>query len=65
VTVLVFGTWTGIEGPKIAANQPTPWIGVTERICVGAWLLWVLVLAVMLFREQRTEASLHLRVSAM
>lgn len=57
LTVVVFGTWTGIDGPKIAANLPTPWIGVKERICVGAWLLWVVVLAVVLLREQRARAG--------
>jgi hypothetical protein len=64
LTVLVFGAWTGLEGPKIAANQPTPWIGMTERISIGAWLLWVAVLAVVLLREQRAESSLHLQAPA-
>jgi cytochrome bd-type quinol oxidase subunit 2 len=56
LTVLAFGAWTGLEGPKLAANQPTPWIGMTERISIGAWLLWVVILAVVLLREERAEA---------
>lgn len=46
----VFGALTGLEGARIAANLPTPWIGVWERISIGAFLLWVVVLAVALLR---------------
>ncbi len=43
---------TGLDGPRIAANLPTPWIGVWERIFIGVFLLWVVVLAVVLLRAQ-------------
>jgi hypothetical protein len=46
----VFGVLTGIEAPRIAANLPTPWIGVLERIDIGVFLLWVTVLAATLLR---------------
>ena len=45
LTLLVFGTWTGIEAGRLAAGQPTPWLGAGERIHIGAYLLWVVVLA--------------------
>ena len=45
-----FGAMTFLDAPGIAANLPTPWIGVWERINVGAFLLWVVVLAVTLLR---------------
>ena len=51
LTLLVFGAWTGFEGARLAAQQPTPWIGLAERIHIGAYLLWVLVLAVILSRD--------------
>lgn len=47
---LVFGTLTGMDGPRIAADLPTPWLGVWERILIAAFLLWVVVLAVALLR---------------
>jgi CubicO group peptidase (beta-lactamase class C family) len=50
---VMFGTLTGLDGPRIAANLPTPWIGVWERINIGVWLLWVVVLAVALLRRSR------------
>ncbi len=47
----VFGLLTGIESPKIAANLPTPWIGVWERINIAAYMLWLAVFAVLAIRE--------------
>ena len=53
VTLLVhlgFGAWAATDGPRLARGLPTPWIGVTERINIGAFMLWVVVLAVVLMR---------------
>jgi hypothetical protein len=50
--VVVFGTLAGLDGPRIAANLPTPWVGVTERISVFSYMLWLVVLAVALLRGQ-------------
>jgi hypothetical protein len=47
--VLVFGALTGIQSPRIPENLPTPWAGITERINIGAFLLWVVVLATALW----------------
>ena len=49
---LVFGILTAIDGPRIAQNLPTPWIGVWERINIGAFMLWIAVLSVALLRQQ-------------
>ena len=45
-----FGALTFLDAPRIAANLPTPWIGVWERINIGVFLLWVVVLATTLLR---------------
>lgn len=58
LAVLGFGTLAGLDGPKIAANLPTPWVGVTERISVFSFMLWLVVFAVALLctqGERRTE----------
>ncbi len=52
VILLVFGALTGLDAPKIEANQPTPWVGVTERITNGVFLLRVVVPAVALLCTQ-------------
>lgn len=50
VIYIVFGALTGIDSPRIAENLPTPWIGVWERIIIGDFLLWVVVLAILLLQ---------------
>ncbi len=50
--LLVSGALTGFAGSRLAAGQPTPWLGITERINVGAYLVWVLVLAIALLRSK-------------
>ena len=52
VILVAFGALTGMEGPGIAQNLPTPWIGVWERISIAAFMLWVAVLAIVLLRTQ-------------
>lgn len=51
VVMVAAGALTSLDAPGVDANLPTPWIGVWERINIGAWLLWVAVLAVMLLRR--------------
>lgn len=48
---VVFGVLTGMDGPRIAANLPTPWLGIWERINIGAALAWIVVFAVALLRR--------------
>lgn len=50
VILVVFGALAGLDGPRIAANLPTPWLGVTERINIFGYLLWFAVLAIALLR---------------
>ena len=61
VILLTLGPWTGMEGVKLNANLPTPWIGVIERALVGVFLLWIVVLAIKLLRDQRQH---HLKYSS-
>jgi len=51
VLLLAFGVLTFREAPSISANQPTPFIGVWERINIALFLLWVIVLAIALLRR--------------
>jgi hypothetical protein len=50
--VLVFGALNFVYVDRVAAAEPTPWLGVVERITIGVWLLWVAVLAVVMLRAQ-------------
>lgn len=44
--ILSFGFWAGLDAPRIAANLPTPWSGIRERISVYTTMIWILVLAI-------------------
>ncbi|MBR0599343.1 DUF998 domain-containing protein [Sinanaerobacter chloroacetimidivorans] len=56
LVIILFGALAGMEGPKVAAQLPTPWLGIMERINIYSYLLWVLVLAVKFFRNQSVKA---------
>jgi|SRR5690242_6690511 uncharacterized protein DUF998 len=45
VILVAFGILTGLDAPGVSANLPTPLIGVWERIQIGAFMLWIIVLA--------------------
>lgn len=55
--LLVFGALAGLDGPRLASQLPTPWLGVTERINIFGYLLWVVVLAIALLSAQRETGS--------
>ena len=55
--VIVTGALTFMEIPRIAAQLPTPWLGVRERINIYGYMLWMLVLAVILLRAQGTASQ--------
>jgi hypothetical protein len=40
------------DAPRMAANLPTPWRGVTERLLAFGYMLWTAVLAVTLLRAR-------------
>ncbi|HKJ31245.1 MAG TPA: DUF998 domain-containing protein [Balneolales bacterium] len=52
---VIFGILTGMEAPNIAVNQPTPWIGLWERINMAAFLLWVALLSVLLLKMGKSK----------
>ena len=55
----VFGILTTKESPGIEANLPTPQVGTWERINIGAYMLWVVVFAIMLLRRNHKSAQLQ------
>jgi hypothetical protein len=57
VVLLTFGVLTFIEAPRLQANRPTPWIGLFERINISVFLLWVGVLATVLWRTATSQGD--------
>ncbi len=63
VTVLVAGGLTGTQATKVADGAATPWMGLSERINIGAWLLWLVVLAVACWPRRQPADPVSLRRS--
>ena len=61
VATLVFTSVLAVMGfsyvTAVVANQPTPWMGATERAAQYAMNLWYAVFAVMLLQGQRSAGS--------
>src|SRR5215203_5733951 len=55
--VAAFGVLTSLQIGKMEANQPTPWMGIYERISIYAIMLWVAVLAIGLLRAPKSEGQ--------
>jgi hypothetical protein len=59
VATLVFGMMTSVQAKGLATGDPTPWIGITERLCIGVFLAWVAALAIALLRAPRGWKEAH------
>jgi hypothetical protein len=58
IAVLIgFGVLTGLQGPSVGANLPTPWVGVWERICIGAFIIWIVAFAAILIKNLSQRQS--------
>jgi hypothetical protein len=57
IVTLSFGFLTGMQSGQMQANEPTPWLGVVERITAYTPMLWIVVLAVALLRVQPHEGA--------
>lgn len=64
IVFIVFGILTGLEAPGISDNLPTPLIGVWERINIGAFMLWVMMLSIALLQRSRSVQQRHRPIKA-
>jgi hypothetical protein len=53
--LLLFGALTTLDAPKVEANLPTSMAGVWERINIGVFLTWVIVLAFILLQKAKDD----------
>jgi hypothetical protein len=54
--VIFLGVLTIPFAGRLAAGEPTPGLGIVERIMIGAWLLWQTMLAITLLVPSAREA---------
>ena len=55
---IVFGFLTFSEAPNINKNLTTPFIGLWERINIAAFMVWLLVFALILLRKKKLSLIL-------
>ncbi len=55
--VVLSGALTSRQAAKLPDGQPTPGMGLYERISIGTWLQWMAALATILLREQRPGSA--------
>jgi len=63
LVLLIFGAIAGMDGPRMAAQQPTPWLGVTERITIGVYLIWIARLSLLMFTSLSAHPGQHSQFS--
>jgi hypothetical membrane protein len=51
--MLIFGAMVGQQAPRVAAQLPTPGMGIMERISVYSPMIWVIVLASILLQKNK------------
>lgn len=59
LAMLFFGALVGMQAPRVAAQLPTPGMGVIERVSVFSPMLWVLVLAIVLLHKKKSQGSIN------
>ncbi len=57
LVLMVFGILMSADASGIALNRPTPLLGVWERINIGIFLAWMVLLAAVLLRSESSDRS--------
>ena len=55
ITLVAFGILVATQVPQLEANQPTPLMGIHERINIYTTMLWVALLAIGITRVQQSS----------
>ena len=59
LVMLFFGFLVGRMAPLVAANQPTTWMGIYERISVFSPMIWMTVLAIIFIKKEKDKVILN------
>jgi len=54
VLFILFGVLTGLMQPQMAANLPTPMMGIWERVNIYGYMLWIVILSIKLLRRRKS-----------
>ena len=62
--LLVPGILAFLYVPEVGGNQPTPWLGLSERISIYGNTVWQLVLAIVLLRREIARRKMMMKGSS-
>lgn len=65
VTIVGFGALVSAQRGRLTNNDPTPWMGIEERVSVYATMLWFATLAIGLLRAEGVNVPSQLGTSAL
>jgi heme A synthase len=51
--LLVLGVIPFLSATQVVTGNPTPWVGLIERVIAYIYLLWVMILAIVIFRAEK------------
>jgi hypothetical protein len=57
IVTLITGFMVGMQAEQMQANEPTPWLGVIERITAYVPMLWIVVLSISLLRVNSKQSE--------
>ena len=61
--LIILGTWTATEAPKLEQNLPTPWLGFIERVLILIFLSWIVALAIVLLKTKKDNHKITAEIS--
>jgi hypothetical protein len=56
LVVVGFGAWAGMDGARLAAGEPTPWLGLKERVNIYAYIVWNAAFSIAALQKWRNRA---------
>jgi hypothetical protein len=59
LSLLFYGAITASYATKVEKDLPTPWLGVIERLMIGVFLLWAVMLALLLLQKMKITVPHH------
>jgi hypothetical protein len=59
ILLIVFGFITGLQAPQLSAGQPTPLMGLTERINIYSTMIWFAVFSIALLRFEKKKFPIN------
>jgi archaemetzincin len=62
ILFIVFGVMAGLMQPELAADLPTPMMGIWERINIYGYMIWIIVFAIKLLKATAGSPGIESKI---